>query len=236
VESLVPVDAAGHSEPDPNWPAQAWRTIRQDVSGFLSLVWHSTIAPRRFYSEWADGDRRVLNPLAAALNAVSVLGVVAVACRAVLSVAAPTAPWWRDLVRPTAVACYLCIWGALCHAILRLLGARRPLRTTLGAILYCYCGPLFLAKLVLVPLVTLAARDQAHTSQWLKHHAFTGAVALVGLPLVGLATMVLGALALVAAQKQRGWRAGVAISLIIVAKLTLATIAGFFPKMTDWIQ
>src|SRR5262249_4886291 len=120
----------GPGEPDPDWPAAAWRTVRQDVSGFLRLVWRTTTKPRQFYAEGADGKCRALNPIAATLNAISVLGALGIVCRAAMSSVAPAAPWWIDFVKPVTIAAYLCLWGGLCHAILRALGARRPLRTT----------------------------------------------------------------------------------------------------------
>jgi hypothetical protein len=226
---LATTEAAGQRDADPNWPTQGWQTITSDISGYISLIWHATISPRRFYSEWADGKRDVLNPLAATLNAIAVLGVAAMARRAVFPSDAQAEPWWFDFIRPVALVCYLCVWGILCHGLLWLLGARRPLRTTVGATLYCFSGPLTLARLVFTPLFAFAiaqvvARGTPHST-----------VVLVGVPLVALGSVVLGGVAVVSAQQQRGWRAWLAIALVLVAKVYFTQIAFFSPTLLKLI-
>jgi hypothetical protein len=224
--------------PDPRWPAAALRAAGAELTAYLQVVWQTTTAPRRFYVEWAEGRRRALNPLAAAVNAITLQGVMTAGWRALLGTAASGDPWWLELVKPVLVILKYCGYGVAFHGLGRLLGGRRPLRTTLGAILYFNSGPMILVRALAGPVVELVRRGgDANAAAWLRAHGMLGVLVVFGLPAFSLALVIVCGLGLNAVEARRGWRAIVASAfLVAVQLLTNALARQVSPTFAEWIH
>lgn len=148
-------------EPDPQWPREAVGSIAHEIVGWLRALVAVTRAPRRFVADWADGTTRPLNPLAFALNGLALTGPVTALVVLLLKMPDDQLPLWVQLVRPAIPWAYGIVFMLPIHALLRLLGGRRKLRTTIGASFYAG-GPITIVRLLFLP-VPLSAMMPAHT-------------------------------------------------------------------------
>jgi hypothetical protein len=135
------------SEPDPQWPREAWRGLVHEWRDYGRVVLAVTREPRRFMHEWADGRRAALNPLACMLNLIALITVMSVAVHQIAHVSDDETPW-HDLLKPIIRLVFSSALASTIHVPLRFLGAQRPWRTTLAAVLYVTAGPLLPLYLV----------------------------------------------------------------------------------------
>jgi hypothetical protein len=230
----APDDEAAPPTENPDWPREAARALAHETLGYLRVVWQTLAQPRRFYAEWADGTRRALNPLAVTLNSVAVVGIWRVVWQRLDGVTLPDAPWWLELIKPAITTASHCLYGVLVHGAMRLLGARRPLRTTLGATLYCSAGPLTLISIGFTPLTLLMTAHRAQLERG-KLTPVDVVTTLLGFVL-WMVSWVLTAMALGSAQRQRAWRVTIAVVVSTAMLLAGYTWLRFrHPLWYDWL-
>jgi len=141
------------SEPDPPWLRDAIRAVGHELAAFLTTLWAILSAPARFADDWASGRRRALNPLAFLFNAVAVLGPWRAFWARLLDPNPPTTPLWFELSKPLYPVVINVSVTALLHLLLRPLGARRPLRSSLAIGMYVSGGPMSLFNFLLGPVM-----------------------------------------------------------------------------------
>jgi hypothetical protein len=142
---------------DPAWPTEAWRAFANEQRLYLSTAVAFTRDPRRFGAEWADGRLRALNPIGFALTGLGITGAWQVAVVRLLDAAPPNAPLWTELIKPAVPFLFPAVMSVLVHLIAKLLGSRRPLRSTVGIALFA-SGPMTGAMVIFAPLVALGVK------------------------------------------------------------------------------
>jgi hypothetical protein len=201
---------------NPRWPREALDAAVHEVGAYLALVWQTTTRPRRFYAEWAAGERRALNPLAATLNAVAVLGVWQIILRNALHVPPASGSWWEELAAPLFATARGCVFGIVCHVMVWIFGARRPLRTTLGAVLLCFAGSICIVDLLVTPPVIF----YEPMIEALKHDHGPRALCVASIGLFyAMASVSFLTLAIASAQGRKGWRTIVPVVITAFAAL-----------------
>jgi hypothetical protein len=210
-----------------DWARESWVTLRDDVKGYLEILVAATISPFEFGRSWAQGRRR-MNPLAAVVNAIALLGVWGQLWGRICG-RPDELPWWSDLVRPSLAVVGNVVWALGCHALLRALGARRRVAVSVGAVLYGVAGPITVLSLLLNPLGVWAA----------AHKGLTPGVAgvfLVGFAASTLLTVLLSLLLAGAHQPLPRWRVAVAVVVITLIQLVLTVWAGWrWPAVLRWV-
>jgi len=141
------------SEPDPQWTRDAARAIGHELAMFATTLWAIVSAPARFADDWATGRRHALNPLAFLFNALAVLGPWRALWARLLDPNPPTTPLWFELSKPLYPIVINVTVTGLVHLILKPLGARRPLRSSLAIGMYVSGGPLSLLNFLVGPLM-----------------------------------------------------------------------------------
>ena len=141
------------SEPDPPWLRDAIRAVGRELAAFALTLWAILSAPARFADDWVHGRRRALNPLAFLLNALAVLGPWRALWARLLDPSAPTTPLWFELAKPAYPIVVNVSVTALFHLLLRPLGARRPLRSSLAIGMYVTGGPSAIMNFLVGPLM-----------------------------------------------------------------------------------
>ena len=141
------------SEPDPPWLRDAVRAVGRELAAFGTTLWAIVASPARFADDWAAGRRRALNPLAFLLNALAVLGPWRALCARVIDPNPPTTPLWFELGKPIFPVVINISVTALFHLLLKPLGGRRPLRSSLAMAMYVSGGPLSILNFLVSPLV-----------------------------------------------------------------------------------
>ena len=139
-------------EPDPHWVRNAARAVAREIAAYLATASSVVRTPRQFAREWSEGTRAALNPLAFMLNALAVLGPWRVLWARIFDPNPPTTPLWWDLGKPVVPLAGNVIGMALCHALMRLFGGRRPLRTSLAMALYIGGSAMFGLSMLGSPL------------------------------------------------------------------------------------
>lgn len=141
------------SEPDPPWLRDAARAVGREVAAFARTLWAIATSPARFADQWVSGQRRALNPLAFLLNALAVLGPWRALWARLVDPNPPTTPLWFELGKPIFPVIINVTVTALFHLILKPLGTRRPLRSSLAMAMYVSGGPLAILNFLLAPLM-----------------------------------------------------------------------------------
>lgn len=141
------------SEPDPPWLRDAVRAVGHEVAAFARTLWAIVSSPARFADDWAAGRRHALNPLAFLLNALAVLGPWRALWARLLDPNAPATPLWWELAKPIYPIAVNVSVTALFHLLLRPLGARRPLRSSLAIGMYVTGGPSSIMNILIGPLM-----------------------------------------------------------------------------------
>jgi hypothetical protein len=142
-------------EAGPDWVRDALHQFAEEVRLFLRTARDFTLQPRRFAREWATGERRALNPLGFLATAFAVMGPLdALAAHLLVKDKGNPSLLLAALGALLPFAYYLLL-GALQHAVLRLCGARRPLRDTCAMALYAGGGPATAANVAVVLLLML---------------------------------------------------------------------------------
>jgi hypothetical protein len=140
-----------NGEPDPHWIGNAARAVGREIGAYVATAWTVIRAPRRFATEWSNGTRVALNPLAFLLNALAVLGPWRALWARLLDPNPPTTPLWFELGKPVLPVVGNVLGMAVCHALVRLFGGQRPLRTSLAMAFYISGGPLFVLAFLAAP-------------------------------------------------------------------------------------
>lgn len=135
------------SEPDPQWLSQAWRGFVDEWTHYARTVLAVTLRPRRFMRAWADGEAHALNPLVCMINAIAILTGAKLLARLALH-RSDDLPEWLELIDPALNLVLLAVIASLVHFPLRLLGGRRPWRTTLATTMFVASGPMMPLYLV----------------------------------------------------------------------------------------
>jgi hypothetical protein len=173
-------EQADEAAADPDWPREAWRAIRGELLAHVQLLQQLGAHPRRVASEWASGERRLLNPLLAGLNALAVTTGARLLWRHLARLPDET-PWWFDLAQPVLLFLVVFVSTLPAHLLLRLLGARRLFRTSFGILGLNYAGPMLVANLLFVPI-----QGQGGPAAWLIRNALLAIMlAYQGLVLAG---------------------------------------------------
>jgi hypothetical protein len=219
------------STPDPNWPRDALTAAMHEVGDYLALVWQTVAHPRRFYIEWSAGQRRALNPLAAMLNAVAVLGVWQIILRHALDMPPKDNAWWLELAQPILAAARACVFGLVCHFGVWIFGARRPLRTTLGAVLYCSGGAITFLELVLLPIFVYAEPLLLLP----KHELGVRMIVVMASGMVySVAMLALLSVAIASAQGRKGWR--IVVPVLVACIATISALSWTRRHHAGWMQ
>lgn len=205
---------AGSTEPqphdDPPWTREALAVITHEILGWLRALVAVTRAPRRFVADWADGRTRPLNPLAFALNGLTIAGPVTALIVHLVALPDDQLPFWVHVVKPLVPWAYNVLWLLPVHVGLRLVGGTRRLRTTIGAAFYAG-GPMHIIRLFVLP-VQLMQMQHPHDVLW---SLLSGVVALVQMTLL---CIYLSA-AMAGAHKLRTWRAALVVTGLFLASV-----------------
>lgn len=198
------------SEPDPPWPREAAGAIAHEFVGWLRAFGGVVVAPRRFAAAWAAGESRPLNPLAYSLNTLAFAGPATALLVHLAGVEDDVLPLWAQLVKPLLPWIYNLVWLLPVHFVLRALGGKRRLRTTVGASFYAG-GPIHLLRIFTVPI---QLQQLLHPHD--KHLAIASA-------LCGIVMFVIYAIyttaVLAGAQRVATWRAAVVVVGFFVASV-----------------
>jgi hypothetical protein len=208
---------------DPQWLRDAWRGFVHEWLSYARTAWRVTRAPGQFMRAWADGDEAALNPLACIVNALAVAAAIT-AGRQLLFHSASNLPSWLELFAPALQIFNSALIASLMHFPLRLLGGRRPWRTSMAATLFVTSGPLlplYVARNLLMEPMSLT-----------QPPANVAVLAAVGLLIMGaMATYLV--LTLSAAHRLPLWRALVALLIIgLFFALLIAALRALFPALT----
>jgi len=141
------------SEPDPPWLRDGARAVGHELAAFARTLWAMVSSPSRFADDWAAGRRHALNPLAFLFNALAVLGPWRVLWARLLDPNPPTTPLWFEISKPLYPVVINVSVTAMMHLLLRPLGARRPLRSSLAMGMYVSGGPLAIMNFLVGPLM-----------------------------------------------------------------------------------
>jgi hypothetical protein len=193
------------SEPDPPWLRDAVRAVGHELAAFGATLSAIVASPARFADDWGAGRRRALNPLAFLLNALAVVGPWRALCARLLDPNPPTTPLWLEVGKPILPVAVNISVTALFHLLLKPLGGRRPLRSSLAMAMYVSGGPLSILNFLISPLVIYGFLHRDHVTV-----AMTSAAA--NLALLGL---FFGYLIVTQASLHRLPRCRVAIAVII---------------------
>jgi len=139
-------------EPDPSWPRDAARAVGHEIAAYARAVGQIARSPKRFAVEWSAGRLQALNPLAFLLNALAVLAPWRAIWARVLDPNAPTMPLWLELSKPAYPVVLNVVLTSLAHGLMRLLGGKRPLRSSVAMALYVSGGPLAILNFVFAPI------------------------------------------------------------------------------------
>src|SRR5437879_3896310 len=135
---------------DPPWVRDAFAAVAHEIMGWLRALVAVTRAPRRFVADWADGKTHPLNPVAFALNGLTVAGPVTALIVHLVKFPDDQLPFWAQVLKPLVPWTYNILSLLPVHADLRLVGGKRKLRTTIGASFYAG-GPMHIFRLFLLP-------------------------------------------------------------------------------------
>jgi hypothetical protein len=236
---------AAHSlAPDsPAWIRDAAERAWEELRLYVETAVLFTLRPGRFALEWVEGRRLALNPLAMLATAAGVLGTATNLLGRLLGRSGGESTLLRDVIAAVAPFVHYAVLGALCHAVLRLFGSRRPLRDSLGLALFAGGGPavgtVLLTYLVGAGLWLANGRPTivAGLMGSLPHRS---AIALSVLAVGGfIAFFISFLLAMAAVHRVRRWKtllallAAVAIAAMIFGALD--SQAGFGPHLF-WVR
>jgi hypothetical protein len=140
-------------EPDPPWMRDAARAVGHELSTFAATLWAIVSSPARFAADWAAGQRHALNPLAFLLNALAVIGPWRALWARLVDPNPPTTPLWFELAKPAMPIVMNVSVTAIFHLLLKPLGGRRPLRSSLAMAMYVSGGPLAIMNFLVAPIV-----------------------------------------------------------------------------------
>src|SRR5690348_9911768 len=124
------------SERDRNWPAEAATAAAHEWKAYAQAVAAVARAPERFAREWADGARDALNPVYYLLNSAVLYIPWVILWRRIAGKADDALPLWAQALQQFSVFFVSLSWVLPGHLALRLLGGRRPLRTTFALFTY----------------------------------------------------------------------------------------------------
>jgi hypothetical protein len=136
-----------------DWPREAARAVAHDVGAFLQTARAVLVEPTRFAAEWTASARSGLNPLAFVLNAGAVIGPWRVLWARLLDPNAPSVSLGWQVAHAVMPLLLSFVTVTMCHALLKLLGTRAPLRSTAAVALFVTGGPIALGNLPLVPVM-----------------------------------------------------------------------------------
>jgi hypothetical protein len=188
---------------DPDWTREALTSITHEIIAFLTTARAITLHPARFATEWSNGTRRALNPLAFELNAIAVLGPWVTLWSRIIDPDAPATSLGWELVKASLPIAGHVVAMSVCHGFIRLLGGARRLRSTVAIAFYVSGGPLALGMLATRPI-----------SLWSVVHPNSVAISALagGVNLVAFCVMLAYQIAAQAAlHRIARWRAAIAI-------------------------
>jgi hypothetical protein len=146
-------------EPDRQWLREAARAFAHEWAAFFATVWRVTRAPRRFAADWADGKIEALNPILYTLNAVALQTPWVILWNRIAHRPDADLPLWAQALGGMSEFFNALLWTLPLHGVLRLIGGRRPLRSTYAISLYVIMGPLTLLALPVIAVSAFAGRD-----------------------------------------------------------------------------
>ncbi len=147
------VEPAPHQPParEPTWIRDGLRSAREELRLFFATAIALTLHPVRFGAEWAEGRIRTLNPLGYFITSLALF-------EAPLPLLFPDAD---NHSLPTRVLNvlgpylnYLAL-GAIGHAVLRLMGSRRGIASSIAMVLFSAGGPVAAVRLILALVVVV---------------------------------------------------------------------------------
>jgi hypothetical protein len=171
----------------PDWVRETIAVTRDEIRRFAATAAGVCLQPRRFGAAWIDGTRRALNPLGFVATALGVSGAALAIVFAVIPNALD-----QGLLAQVAVAVlpyvYYALIGALAHPVLRLFGARRPLRATIGMTLFAGGGP---GLLLTVSFIAIALGRVAAYGGFDAVHGFSQGLPVAALVAIAISINVL---------------------------------------------
>ncbi len=141
------------TSPDPPWIRDAGRAVGREIGAYVATLRDFSRAPARFAVAWSSGEMAALNPLAFVLNALAVLGPWRATWARLFDPNPKSTPIWFDLAKPALPIVVNVVTTLVFHAIVRILGSKRPLRSSLAMALYVSGGPLAVLNFLLGPIV-----------------------------------------------------------------------------------
>jgi hypothetical protein len=122
---------------EPRWIRDGLRLWFTEIRLLFVTLWTFVTAPRRFGAEWASGKLVAMNPVGVVLASATVLLPADYGLQRVLGWdRRPNVSVWIELARASRPYLFAALTGLVVHLVLRALGSRRLLSTTVGLLFY----------------------------------------------------------------------------------------------------
>jgi hypothetical protein len=145
-------------EGGPDWVRDALHQFLDEVRSYLRTAYDFTVQPRRFAREWATGERRALNPLGFLATAFAIVGPLDAVAAHFMSAEETDPSLLLAALGALLPFAYYLLLGTVQHGVLKLCGARRPLRDTCAMALYAGGGPATAANVAVLLLLLVRSR------------------------------------------------------------------------------
>lgn len=147
----------------PDWVRAGVVQLRDEVMLFVRTLWGFLRHPRLFTRGFLRGEVRALNPFGYLFTAIGVIGVAQAVFLALVPAEADDRSLLRQALSAALPPIYYVVLGLLTHAVLWLLGSRRPLVRDTAAVALYASGPAYLCyALVVLVAGTLRNRGASH--------------------------------------------------------------------------
>jgi hypothetical protein len=212
VELPAPVVDATTPEPsrEPPWIHDIVALWVREIRAFFATARRFVVSPRRFGDEWSSGEFIAMNPITFVLASATILLPIDYGAQKLLGWdKRPDVNFAIEIARAMRPFFFAILGGCATHVVLRLLGSRRRISTTIGIMIYstvlawllwdvgllsCFAtgeGPRVPGVMALLALAWLAlALAGAHRIRWWWCAAIATATAY---PLIQLVNLVLDA-------------------------------------------
>jgi hypothetical protein len=122
---------------EPRWLNDMAALWRREIRAFFSTAAALIVSPQRFGREWASGQRTAMNPIAFVLASATVLLPIDYRTQKWLAWdKRPDVSFATDIARAFRPFAFAIAFGLVAHVLLRLLGSRRHMPTTVGLCIY----------------------------------------------------------------------------------------------------
>lgn len=235
---------------DPDWIGEAARVFFGEVVLYLRTLVGVSLRPRRFAAAWLSGSGPAMQPLGFLATTVVIYGLWE---KLVLWIMYRDAdadyPLWLECLRLLGPYTYFATFGALVHALMRLGGPLRKVRSSVALAIYAGAGPASLTLLLSsVYFVSIRLYAKVGFGEPLPHpHPLLRLTTVLLLALMLLSFVVpLGMqLAVVHGLRRRRVVGGIAGALVVAGLISglvriqlgiTPSLGSFMPEVVLWLR